>query len=120
MRLARTKAAQRVAALRARAGRERGRVQEYVRLVVLVEVGYEDLLHVGQVGGSGVLGTRSSSSARRRSHVVGHARAPLAVMVDPVMPASYPMAPTSTGVVALALWQMFVSSWQMAGFPSSG
>ena len=48
MRLARTKAAERVAALRARAGRERGRVQEEVVAAVLVKVRNKDLLHVGE------------------------------------------------------------------------
>ena len=48
MRLARTEAAERVAALRARAGRKRGRVQEEVQLAVLVKVRNKDLLHVGE------------------------------------------------------------------------
>ncbi len=48
MRLALTKAAQRVATLGARAGRERGRVQEEVVLAVLVKVANKDLLHIGQ------------------------------------------------------------------------
>ena len=48
MRLALTEATERVAALRARAGRERGRVQEEVHLAVVVEVAHEDLLHVGE------------------------------------------------------------------------
>lgn len=48
MRLALTKAAQRVAKLGARAGRERGRVQEEVVLAVLVKVANKDLLHIGQ------------------------------------------------------------------------
>lgn len=43
-----SKSAEAVATLRARAGRERGRVEKEVHLGVPVEVAHEDLLHIGQ------------------------------------------------------------------------
>ena len=71
MRLALTKAAQRVAALGARAGRERGRVQEEVLLAVLVKVVHEELLHIGQrprlarVAREARVGAREQAALRR-------------------------------------------------------
>jgi len=44
------KAAEAVAPLRARAGRGRGRVQEEVHAFVAVEIGDDDLPHIGEIG----------------------------------------------------------------------